>query len=340
MHMSGERQHKLTLDVVMIARNQEWNVRRLIESVIARTANLPVADVILVDSASTDRTVDLATLYPIRVIRLRDEQRLTAAAGRHAGLLQTDGDVVLFLDGDMELCAGWADAALALLERDDQIAAVSGQVIDQPANASSPLTNERSSEPAINDYDEVQHGGGAAAYRRDVLAQVGSFNPFLFSDEEPELCLRIRQTGYRIARLRQPIAYHYSDPSSAIATLFARRKRNLYLGPGQALRLHLRSKMLLPYARERGFGLAPAAGIAAGLACVGAALANRDPRWALAWIAGVLAVLGADALRRQSLYRALFSMVQRLLFVEGTLRGFFMQTPDSARFPYLIEVVK
>ena len=190
------------------------------------------------------------------------------------------------------------------------------------------------------DFDDVQHGGGAAAYRRDVLEQVGSFNPFLFSDEEPELCLRIRRAGYRIARLNQPIAYHYSDPASAISTLFARRSRNLYLGPGQALRLHLLSKFGVPYARERGFGLIPAAGIAAGIACAGITATNRDPRWALAWIGAVLSLVGADAARRHSLHQAVFSMVQRILFAEGTLRGFLMKTPDSARFPYMIEVIK
>src|SRR5205814_10040498 len=40
--------------------------------------------------------------------------------------------------------------------------------------------------------------GGAALYRRSVLEHVGTFNPYLFSDEEPELYIRIRHAGYQV----------------------------------------------------------------------------------------------------------------------------------------------
>jgi len=42
-------------------------------------------------------------------------------------------------------------------------------------------------------------------YRRAVLEEVGTFNPYLNSDEEPELGLRIRHAGYRILELDHPI---------------------------------------------------------------------------------------------------------------------------------------
>ena len=107
-----ESSERLKLDVVVITKDQGWNARRLIESVIRETAGRAETEIILVDSASSDDTVEVASQFPIRVIRLSKRQRLTAAAGRHAGLSQTHGDIVLFLDGDMELRRGWIDAAL------------------------------------------------------------------------------------------------------------------------------------------------------------------------------------------------------------------------------------
>lgn len=126
---------QMNLDIVIITKDQGWNVRRLIESVLRETDGRAGAEIILVDSASSDDTVDIASDYPIRVIRLSKRQRLTAAAGRHAGLSQTNGDVVLFLDGDMELRRGWIDAALDLFARRPDIAVVSGDVVDQPIRA-------------------------------------------------------------------------------------------------------------------------------------------------------------------------------------------------------------
>jgi glycosyltransferase involved in cell wall biosynthesis len=338
--MVSEREHRITLDVVIITKNQAWNVRRLIGSVLAHTAVVPCGDVILVDSASTDETVELASEFPIRIVRLTRQQRLTAAAGRQAGLRQTSGDLVLFLDGDMELRPGWVRAALAVLEEKPDVAAVSGQVIDQPKSGKDYCGRAESCQLHGVVYDEVSHGGGAAVYRREVLDAVGSFNPFLYSDEEPELCLRIREAGHRIVQLRMPIADHYSDPTSAITTLFGRRRRNLYLGPGQALRLHLKSRLFMPYAKERGYGLIPAAGIAAGAGFAAVAILGRDPRWMIGWVAAVGAIVGLDAIRRRSLHRAVFGLFQRLLYAEGTLRGFLMRPNDPAQFPYMIEVVK
>ena len=332
--------NELTIDVVIITKNQGWNVRRLVESVLRETESLPGSDVILVDSASNDDTVTVAQDLPIRVIRLSKRQRLPAAAGRQAGITQTRGDIVLFLDGDMELRPGWVAAALRVFKREPSVAVISGEVIDQPRTACSPTNQTPSCDPSHVLYDAVPHGGGAAAYRRRVLEQVGSFNPYLFSDEEPELCLRIREAGYRVVKLRMPIADHYSDPAGAIATLFGRRKRNLYLGPGQALRLHARTRMLMPYARERGFGLIPGAGLVAGVACASVAVSERDVRWMIAWLGAVVAIFGADSIRKRSPHRALFAMVQRVLFAEGTLRGFLMRPADPNKFPYMIEVIK
>ena len=94
------------LSVVLISKNQEWNIARLVESVLRETDALPSREIVLVDSASTDRTTEIAARYPIAVLKLCPEQRLTAAAGRYVGYKRTTGDLVLFLDGDMELVRG------------------------------------------------------------------------------------------------------------------------------------------------------------------------------------------------------------------------------------------
>jgi glycosyltransferase involved in cell wall biosynthesis len=253
------------LSVVLISKNQEWNIPRLVESVLRETARFPSREIVLVDSASTDRTTEIAARYPISVLKLCPEQRLTAAAGRYVGYKRTTGDLVLFLDGDMELCEGWLDQALGVMRSRSDIAVVCGRVIDRPKALHTPTVEHLEALGTGAAVVDVLHGGGAAMYRRSVLEQVGTFNPYLYSDEEPELCLRVRHAGYRVLRLPRPIAFHYSAPAEALSTLLGRRSRNLWLGYGQNIRYLSDSPLLWPYLRERGWAVAPALTLCSGV---------------------------------------------------------------------------
>ena len=81
-----------------------------------------------------------------------------------------------------------------------------------------------------------------AARRRCVLEQVSTFNPYLCSDEKPELGLRIRQAGYRFLELDCPIVRHYNDAPVVFSTILSRRRRNFLLGIGQGARYYLTNK--------------------------------------------------------------------------------------------------
>src|SRR5215469_3560219 len=57
------------LSVVLITKNQAWNIARLIESVLDATSSVLSKEIILVDSASTDQTVEIAGRYPVTILR-------------------------------------------------------------------------------------------------------------------------------------------------------------------------------------------------------------------------------------------------------------------------------
>lgn len=329
------------LSVVIITRNQEWNVARLVESALQYTANFPDTEVILVDSASTDATVEIASRYPITVLQLAPDQQLTASAGRYLGFKHTTGDYVLFLDGDMALCEGFVDHALPVFEAgDDRLAVLTGQRLDRPVDT--PTDSPRDFDPA--DYtrraEEVQHPGGAGLFRRDVLAQVGSWNPFLYSDEEPELCVRIQYAGYVIHKIDYPIAYHYSDPIDEISTLVARRSRNLWLGVGQSIRLHLGSSIFWPYIRKRGYGILPGIALVAGVIALLVGMFGRQMVWFRLWVLALAGVIVLDSLRKRSLYLTLHSLVKRFFVVDGMVRGFFQPVGMPEDYPAKFDVIK
>jgi len=114
----------MELSIILISHNQSWNIPRLIESVLHETTFVQEREILLVDSASSDGTAELAATFPIRVLRLPASQRLTAAAGRYVGCKHTTGKLVLFLDGDMEMMPGWLACAMDYLARNPAVAAM------------------------------------------------------------------------------------------------------------------------------------------------------------------------------------------------------------------------
>jgi hypothetical protein len=183
-------------------------------------------------------------------------------------------------------------------------------------------------------------GGGAAMYRRSVLEQVGTFNPYLNSDEEPELGLRIRHAGYRILELDYPIVRHYNDAPVGISTVLSRRRRNFLLGIGQAARYHLGSKLLWPWLKERWWGTAAVSWLGAGVATLFWSLIARDFTWLGLWALGQSLLIAVLAFRKRSLRGAFVSVFNSVLLAEGVLRGFLMRPLPPESFHANVEVVK
>ncbi|MBC7876525.1 MAG: glycosyltransferase [Anaerolineales bacterium] len=330
----------MDLSVILISKNQGWNIKRLIESVFIGADAVVSKEVILVDSASTDDTISIARNYPIRIIQLLSDQRLTSHAGRYIGYKNSLGDLILFLDGDMELCKGWLEQAMIVLKNNPDAAIVNGQWIDLPTTT--PHDDKKHLE--LRNYSqadvEITEVGGAAMYKRSVLKEVGPFNPHLYSDGEPELSVRVRHAGYRIIRVGHPIAFHFSDPSDAISTLFKRWKRNLWLGMGQNMRQHLGTALFWPYVKERGYGCLPLIGLLVGIICIISSIVTGSWFLFIVWSSLLILLIILELLVKKSLYRTIYGLIQRILVVDGTVRGFFIKPMNPETFPDKYEIIQ
>jgi len=343
------------LSVVLITRNQDWNIARLVQSVMNEAAGLSY-EIVLVDSASTDRTVEIALNYPIRIVRLDENQRLTAHKGQYVGYKYSSGKYILFLDGDMELCKGWLEKGLEVIHKEEKIAVVTGPWINLPIekpslpeNSEMPgLVSERLALYKDTDIDWshprgenkiIPSIGGAAMHKRAVLDLVGPFDPDLYCEAEAELCLRIRHAGFQIMRIGEPIAYHYSLPLGVISTLLARRKRNLHLGYGQILRRHFGTWLFWPFVKERGDGCLPLVGAAFTLLCL--FLGLFDGSWTLFDLCVMFFVFFVilDTVRKHSFYKTTYSLIDRAVTMEGTVRGFFIPIPRD-RYEIKAKVIR
>lgn len=197
------------ISAIVIGRNEGQRLKRCLESIqksfSAQPELLGGLQLIYVDSASSDRSPELAAGLGAEVVILEDA-RPTAALGRNAGLQLARGPFLLFLDGDTILDHSFPRRAMDALRKDESIAAVWGHRRE--------IHPERTLYNRILDLDwvyppgEAEFCGGDVLMRRSALLEVNGYDPALIAGEEPELCRRMRALGYRILHIDCPMTGH------------------------------------------------------------------------------------------------------------------------------------
>ena len=88
--------------VIIKALNEAKHIDAAISSALAAIARVG-GEVILADSGSTDRTVEIAARHPITVVQLRHRAERRCGIGPQLGYQNARGEFIYILDGDMEL---------------------------------------------------------------------------------------------------------------------------------------------------------------------------------------------------------------------------------------------
>jgi GT2 family glycosyltransferase len=193
------------LSIVIIGRNEGERLTRCLQSVGLMQGVEGKAELIYVDSASTDGSPQAAGNFDAQVVVLHRGVQ-TAARARNEGWQRASAPYILFLDGDTILNPHYIQTALEVLESDPSIAGVWGHRRE--------LYPERSIYNRVLDLDWIYPAGntdfcgGDVLMRRTVLAEVEGYDPGLLAGEEPELCRRLRARGYRIVHIDAPMTRH------------------------------------------------------------------------------------------------------------------------------------
>ena len=191
-----------TLGIVAIGRNEGERLVRCLRSLSGSGAM-----VVYVDSASTDGSADRARALGARVVDLDMTLPFTAARARNAGLAALPQvTLVQFIDGDCVLDAGWLDAATAFLDAHPDVAVVCGRRRESHPQAS--VFNRLCDMEWDTPVGEAAACGGDALMRAEAVRGVGGFRDDLTAGEEPELCARLRQRGWRVWRIDAEMTRH------------------------------------------------------------------------------------------------------------------------------------
>ncbi|WP_395334430.1 glycosyltransferase [Novosphingobium sp. BL-8H] len=195
---------------VIIGRNEGERLALAIASVQRQAARA-----VYVDSGSIDGSVKLAVERGLPVVELDPGIPFTAARARNAGfgwLVRHYPELkfVHFIDGDCELVPGWLDYALGVLRADEQaqgeLAGVCGRRRERDPHAS---PYNRLCDNEWNTPVGITHNcGGDVLFRVAPLRSVGGYREDLIAGEEPDLCSRLRRSGWTVRRLDAEMTIH------------------------------------------------------------------------------------------------------------------------------------
>ena len=194
------------IGVVIIGRNEG---RRLLDSL--NSVIDVVQHVVYVDSGSTDDSLAVAGRLGAKVVELDMNTPFTAARARNAGfeklcLSNPEIAYVQFVDGDCQVVDGWINSAIATLESELDVGIVCGRLRERYPEHS--VYNQLCDMEWATSVGESKACGGIFMIRASLFRELNGFNSSLIAGEEPELCLRIRQKGWKICRLIDEMALH------------------------------------------------------------------------------------------------------------------------------------
>lgn len=195
-----------SIGFVVIGRNEG---QRLIDCLTSISGFLP--QIVYVDSASTDGSVEAAKSKGVHVLSLDMSRKFTAARARNEGFdkliaLYPELEYVHFLDGDCAVAQNWVEYALRFLQSNPSVAIVCGRRRERYPEAS--LYNKMCDLEWDTPTGQAKACGGDAIINASVFRKVGGYNNDLIAGEEPEMCIRVRQAGHKIWRLDHEMTMH------------------------------------------------------------------------------------------------------------------------------------
>ena len=231
--------------IVAIGRNEGQRLRTCLESALRETPWI-----VYVDSASVDGSAELARSMGVDVIELDSSRAYTAARSRNAGIarlksINSQVSFVQVIDSDCELVSGWLDAALHEIQKDDRVAVVCGRRRERHPDAS--IYNTLCDMEWNTETGEARACGGDALIRVAALDQIGGYDAYVIAGEEPEMCVRLRQAGWRILRIDRDMTMH----DARMTSLAQWWRRTVRSGHAYAEGFHLHGRAPVHHFRKQ-----------------------------------------------------------------------------------------
>jgi GT2 family glycosyltransferase len=210
------------LSIVIPTFNRKARLHRVLASLARQTVAPGTFEVVVIDDGSSDGSSESleAHSYPYTLRPFRQQNGGPARARNH-GVEQATGELILFLDDDVEASPGLVAQHLQSHDAESVPLVVMGTLSSLPHYAQPWVAWEQAKVEA--QYDAMQRGVYAPSYRqfwtgnaslgRSHIVALGGFNTDFPRGEDVELGIRLHLRGLAFRFNPQAIGLHHAERS-------------------------------------------------------------------------------------------------------------------------------
>jgi succinoglycan biosynthesis protein ExoA len=230
------RQPKIS--IVIPVRNEIKGIGHLLDSLTSQDLDHDLFEIIVADGRSTDGTAEYVRHFSLKspvAVTVVDNPGIRSSAGRNAGLINSAGEVIVFIDGHCHI-----PSKTLLRDTLSLFESSSADCLCRPQPLVAPASSETGKVVGIVRASRLGHGrdsliydmnrvgfvdpaSSGASYRRRVFDVIGMFDERYDACEDVDLNIRLRKSG--MAAYTDPRLAVYYEPRNTVRALFVQMLR-------------------------------------------------------------------------------------------------------------------
>jgi cellulose synthase/poly-beta-1,6-N-acetylglucosamine synthase-like glycosyltransferase len=245
-HYANKVGYPNLVSVIVPAYNEEKSISRCIEALLSQDYS-GTMEIIVINDGSSDKTAEIVSTYPVRLIDLKKNGGKAKALNR--GIEEAKGDILVFTDSDSNMAKNAISCLTKSFQDDSDAMMVTGNVLINNPEKNSVIRRifiycqmiEYHLEQEITRYLQGMCGkvlvcpGPSTAIRRSVCEVVR------FSDdtivEDADFTVNVLKKSMKV--IRNPEAKVYTNAPETLLAWYTQRKRWWY-GYLQVWKIHKR----------------------------------------------------------------------------------------------------
>jgi len=176
------------VSIIIPTMNSQATIGQCIQSI--KNQNYANIEIIVVDNFSIDDTKEIAEKLGTRVI----QTRATVSQARNVGIGKSAGDLIFFVDSDMELTPTVAQECIHKVNK-----GYDAVIVPEVSSGIGFWAKCKALEKGCYIGDNAIEG--SRLFRKRVVESLGGYDPELEAGEDWDLNQRVRKAGYKIGRI-------------------------------------------------------------------------------------------------------------------------------------------
>ena len=226
------------ISFIIIGRNIQNTIELCLNSIMKFIDKNYIVEfeIIYVDSDSSDNTLELVSHYPVRIFLLRGD--VNAAVGRNVGAKYAKGEILFFIDGDMEIIPDFYSHVFNTNTNQLKYSFNSGYLIHKYYDSNfNYLYSKNEDIPSKPVYKSVT--GGLIIIEKEYWDKVGGMDERLIRHQDLDLGFRLSKIGIYAQLSNHLFAIHHTVSYTNKSRIFNFFLSKALLSSGLLMRKHI-----------------------------------------------------------------------------------------------------